>query len=206
MAVAIGVSVRTVDLPGAPLKRRAGIRRAGHEAEANNLRKEFRDGRRGLILVAALIGVAVPAAGWQTLTGDGSAASVRKEAAAQETRQASAEPGVRPADDAPAATAREGLASQSLAGATQTKRLAVENVLQVGGFGCVSCATVIEGTLQEADGVEKVAYETETDTYRVTVNDDFRMDEVSEQIRSISEDCNRRLGLPDQPDWVLKEV
>ena len=162
--------------------------------------------RRGLILVAALIGVAVLVAGWQTLTGDGGAASVRKEAAAQQTRQASAEPAVRPADDAPATTAREGVASRAPADTTQTKRLAVENVLQVGGFGCVSCATVIEGTMQEADGVESVAYEPETDTYLVTVNDDFRMHEVSEQIRSISGDYNRRLGLPNQPDWVLKEV
>ena len=161
---------------------------------------------RALILVAALTSIAVLAASWQTLTGDGGAVSVRKQAAAQETRQASAEPGVRPADDAPAASAREDLASEAPSGATQTKRLAVENVLQVGGFGCVSCATVIEGTLQEADGVENVAYETKTDTYLVTVNEDFRMDEVSEQIRSISGDYNRRLGLPNQPDWVLKEV
>ena len=71
--------------------------------------------RRGPILVVALVGVAVLAAGWQTLTGDGGAASVRKEAAAQETRQASAEPGVRAADDAPAATTREDLASAALA-------------------------------------------------------------------------------------------
>ena len=162
--------------------------------------------RRGLILVVALIGVAVLAVGWQTLTGDGGTASVRKEAAAQETRQASADPAVRPAYDAPAAAAREDLASEAPAGATQAKRLAVENVLQVGGFGCVSCATVIEGTLQEADGVENVAYEPKTDTYLVTVNDEFRIDEVAEQIRSISKDYNRRLGLPNQPDWVLKEV
>ena len=161
--------------------------------------------RRGPILVVALVGVAVLAAGWQTLTGDGGAASVRKEAAAQETRQASAEPVVRSAD-APAAIAREDLASEDPAGATQAKRLAVENVLQVGGFGCVSCATVIEGTLQEADGVENVAYEPKTDTYLVTVNDEFRIDEVAEQIRSISKDYNRRLGLPNQPEWVLKEV
>ena len=162
--------------------------------------------RRGLILVVALNGVAVLAVGWQTLTGDGGTASVRKEAAAQETRQASADPAVRPAYDAPAAAAREDLASEAPAGATQAKRLAVENVLQVGGFGCVSCATVIEGTLQEADGVENVAYEPKTDTYLVTVNDEFRIDEVAEQIRSISKDYNRRLGLPNQPDWVLKEV
>ena len=157
--------------------------------------------RRVLVLMAALIGVIVLATGWQALTGDvGGAASVREGAAAQETRQASAEPEASRVDDGPASTL------EATAGATQTKRLAVENVLQVGGFGCVSCATVIEGTLQEADGVESMIYEPETDTYLVTVNDDFRVDEVAERIRSISRDYNRRLGLPNQPDWVLREV
>ena len=51
-----------------------------------------------------------------------------------------------------------------------------------------------------------MTYEPETDTYLVTVNDDFRMDEVAERLRSISKDYNRQIGLPDRPDWVLKEV
>lgn len=51
-----------------------------------------------------------------------------------------------------------------------------------------------------------MVYEPESDTYLVTVNGDFRMGEVTEQIRSIGKGYNRRLGLPNQPDWVLKEV
>ncbi len=172
--------------------------------------------RRVSLLVAALVGVVGLTAGWQAVTDAGNAASVREEAAAQteqqeETRQPSAEPEVRPAADVPSASdskdpAPGGSAPEDPAGATQTKRLMVENVLQVGGFGCVSCATVIEGTLQEADGVRSVTYEPETDTYSAEVDDGFRVDEVAERIRSISKDYNRRLGLPNQPNWVLKEV
>ncbi|MDP9484693.1 MAG: cation transporter [Actinomycetota bacterium] len=166
---------------------------------------------RGLILVAALVGVVVLAAGWRAAADDTGAAPGREEAAAQEIRQADPEPEAPPADDVPSASdskdpAPGSSAPQSTAVVAETKRLAVDNVLQVGGFGCVSCATVIEGTLQEADGVRSVAYEPETDTYVVEVNDDFRVDEVAERIRSISKDYNRRLGLPNQPDWVLKEV
>ena len=84
--------------------------------------------------------------------------------------------------------------------------MAVENVLQVGGFGCVSCRAVVAGTLRKADGVEDVTYEPDTDTYLARLNSDYRMDEVAEQIRSTSKEYNRRLGLPDSPDWVLKEV
>ena len=133
------------------------------------------------------------------MTWVGGSASVREEAAAQETRQASAEPEAPPAYDGSAT------APEVPVGSTQTKRLVVENVLQVGGFGCVSCATVIEGTLQESDGVEGVTYKPKSDTYLVTVNGDFRMNEVAEQIRSISKDYNRRLGLPNGPDWILEE-
>ncbi len=162
------------------------------------------------MLVAALVGVVVLAAGWRAATEDGGAAPAREGGIAQETRQAGAEPKAPPADDLPAASDSKDPApagaAEDPAGSTQTKRLAVENVLQVGGFGCVSCATVIEGTLQEADGVRSVTYEPETDTYSAEVDDDFRVDEVAEQIRSISKDYNRRLGLPNQPDWVLKEV
>ncbi len=166
---------------------------------------------RGLILVAALVGVVVLAAGWRAVADDTGAAPAREEAAAQETRQASPEPEVRPADDVPSASdskdpAPGGAAPENSAGATQTKRLAVDNVLQVGGFGCVSCASIIAGTLQNADGVESMTYETETDTYLVEVNDDFRMDEVAEQLRALSEDYNRRIGLPDRPDWILREA
>jgi copper chaperone CopZ len=166
---------------------------------------------RGLILVAALVGVVVLAAGWRAAADDTGAAPAREEAAAQAARQASPEPEVRPAAETSAASdskdpAPGGAAPENSAGATQTKRLAVENVLQVGGFGCVSCATIIEGTLQEADGVESMTYEPETDTYLVEVNDDFRMDEVAGQLRSISKDYNRQIGLPDRPDWILKEV
>ncbi len=163
------------------------------------------------MIVAALVGVVVLAVGWRAAAEDGGAAPAREGTSAQAARQASVEPKAPPAADVPAASDSEnpssgGSAPGAPAGPTQTKRLAVENVLQVGGFGCVSCATVIEGTLQEADGVKSVAYEPETDTYLVTVNDDFRVDEVAERIRSISRDYNRRLGLPNNPDWVLKEV
>jgi copper chaperone CopZ len=165
---------------------------------------------RGLILVAALVGAVVLAAGWQAAADDTGAAPAREEAAAQEVKQTSAEPKAPPAADVPASDSKDpapaGSDPEAPAGPTETKRLAVENVLQVGGFGCVSCAAVIEGTLQEADGVKSVAYEPETDTYLVTVNDDFRVDEVAGQLRSISRDYNRRLGLPNNPDWVLKEV
>ncbi len=156
---------------------------------------------KGLTLVAVLIGVfGLAVAGWQASYEGESAAAASEEAAAQ-TQKAS------PAPEAGSA-AEDGSASASdaSAGTTQTKRLAVENILQVGGFGCVSCQAVVAGTLQESDGVEGVTYEPETDTYLVTVNDDFRMDEVAEQIRSISTEYNRRLGLPDSPDWILKEV
>ncbi len=177
----------------------------------DDLRKGFRDLKKGLMLVAALVGVVVLAAGWRAATEDGGAAPAREEAAAQAPRQASAEPKAPPVDDVPSASdskdpAPGGSVPENPAGATQAKRLAVENVLQVGGFGCVSCATVIEGTLREADGVKSLSYEPETDTYLVEVDDEFRVDEVAERIRSISRDYNRRLGLPNQPDWVLKEV
>ncbi len=163
------------------------------------------------MLVAALVGVVVLAVGWRAAAEGGGAAPAREGASAQAARQASAESKAPPAADVPAASDSEdpapaGSDPEASAGPTQTKRLAVENVLQVGGFGCVSCATVIEGTLQEADGVKSVAYEPETDTYLVEVDADFRVDEVAERIRSISKDYNRRLGLPNQPDWVLKEV
>ncbi len=166
---------------------------------------------RGLILVAAIIGVVVLAAGWRAAADDTGAAPAREEAAAQEVRQASPEPEVRPAAETSAASdskdpAPGGAAPENSAGATQTKRLAVDNVLQVGGFGCVSCASIIAGTLQNADGVEGMNYEVETDTYVVTVNEDFRINEVARQLRSISKDYNRQIGLPDRPDWVLKEV
>ncbi len=156
---------------------------------------------KGLRLIAVLVGVFVLAvAGWQAFSEGESAVSASEEAAAQ-TQEASPEPEVNLSDDSSAASAPE-----DPSGTTQTKRLAVDNILQVGGFGCVSCQGIVAATLQKSDGVEEVAYESETDTYLVTVNDDFRMDEVAEEIRSISTEYNRRLGLPDSPDWVLKEV
>jgi copper chaperone CopZ len=159
---------------------------------------------KGLIVVAVLIVVVLAVVSWQASSEGESAASAREEAAAQ-TQEASPEPGAGPADDGSAASAPEEPADDP-AGTMQTKRLAVENILQVGGFGCVSCQAVVAGTLRKSDGVEDVTYEPETDTYLVTVNDGFRMDEVAGQIRSISNEYNRRLGLPDSLDWVLKEV
>ncbi len=155
---------------------------------------------KGLILTGAVVGVVFLAAGWQTSTERGSTAPAREQAAAQ-TQQASPQSQADPTDEGSAMPAKE-----NPAGATQTKRLAVENILQVGGFGCVSCQAVVEGVLQESDGVEKATYEPETDTYLVKVNDDFRMDEVAKRVRSISKEYNRRLGLPDSPAWVLKEA
>ena len=173
---------------------------------------------KGLILAATLVVAVLAAVGWQASSGGGDPSPPLKEAAAQtqqqtqqQARPAGPDAAPRPADDAPAAGAREdrspeGRAPQEPAGDTQTRRLAVDNVLQVVGLGCVSCASIIAGTLQNADGVERLKYETETDTYVVTVNDDFRMDEVAKQLRSISKDYNRQIGLPDRPDWVLREA
>lgn len=154
---------------------------------------------KGLILVAALVVIVFAAVGWQASLDGGGATPAREEAAAQ-TREVSFEPGAGFADDSSSS------APEDPAGTTQTKRLAVENMLQVGGFGCVSCTSLAAGTLRKAEGVEGLTYEPETDTYLVTVNDGFRMDEVAEQIRSTSKEYNRRNGLPDSPDWVLKEV
>ncbi len=151
---------------------------------------------KGLILAATLVLVVLATVGWQASSGDGDLSPPLKKAAAQtqqQTRLASHESETRPADDGPAA-------------GTQTRRLAVENVLQVGGFGCVSCQAVVERILQEADGVEKATYEPRSDTYLVRINDDFRMGEVAGRVRSISKEYNRRLGLPDSPAWVLKEA
>ncbi len=162
---------------------------------------------KGLTFMAALIVLVLAVVGWQASSEGESVASARedvasarKEAEAQ-SQEASPEPEAGSTYDGSEASTPDGPA-----GTTQTKRLAVENILQVGGFGCVSCQTVVAGTLKKADGVEGVTYEPETDTYLVTVNDDFGMDEVAEKIRSISTEYNRRLGLPDSPDWILKEV
>lgn len=153
-----------------------------------------------LTFMAALIVVVLAVVGWQASSEGESVASAREEAEAQ-SQEASPEPEAGPTYEGSDASTPD-----DPAGTTQTKRLAVENILQVGGFGCVSCQTVVAGTLKKADGVEGVTYEPETDTYLVTVNDGFRMDEVAEKIRSISTEYNRRLGLPDSPDWILKEV
>ncbi len=155
---------------------------------------------KGLMLMLALGGVVVLAVGWQTSTEEESAAPARQQASAQ-TPQESPYSEAGPTDEGSAMPAKE-----NPAGTTQTKRLAVENILQVGGFGCVSCQAVVEGVLQESEGVEMATYEPETDTYLVKVNDDFRMDEVAKRVRSISKEYNRRLGLPDSPAWVLKEA
>lgn len=156
---------------------------------------------KGLRLIAVLLGVFVLAvASWQAFSQGESVVSA-SEVAAAKTQEASPEP-----EAGSGAEERSAFTPDDPAGTTQTKRLAVENILQVGGFGCVSCQTVVAGTLKKADGVEGVTYEPETDTYLVTVNDGFRMDEVAEKIRSISTEYNRRLGLPDSPDWILKEV
>ena len=155
---------------------------------------------KGLILAAALAVVVLVAVGWQASLQRESAAPAREKAAAQ-TQRANPESEAERANDGSAVSAPEDPAE-----ATRTKRLAVENILQVGGFGCVSCQAVVEGILQESDGVEEATYEPETDTYLVKVNDAFRMDEAAERIRSISKEYNRRLGLPDSPAWVLKEA
>ncbi len=164
---------------------------------------------KGLILAATLVLVVLAAVGWQAPSGGGDLSPPLKKAAAQtqqQTRLASPKSETRPVDDGPAAGAQEDRSPEDPAGDTRTRRLAVENVLQVGGFGCVSCQAVVEGILQEADGVEKATYEPRTDTYLVRINDDFRMGEVAGQVRSISKQYNRRLGLPDSPAWVLKEA
>lgn len=168
---------------------------------------------KGPILAATLVLVVLAAVGWQASSGDGDSLPPLKEAAAQtqqqtqkQTRPAGPQSETPPPDDGQAAGAREDRPPEDPAGDTRTRRLAVENVLQVGGFGCVSCQAVVEGILQEADGVEQAAYEPRTDTYLVRVNDDFRMGEVAARVRSVSKEYNRRLGLPDSPAWVLKEA
>ncbi len=155
---------------------------------------------KGLILAATFVAVVLAAVGWQASLGREDAAAAPEEAAGQ-ARQARPESRIEPAAEPSSANAPEAPAA-----ATRTKRLAVENVLQVGGFGCVSCQAVVEGILQESDGVQKAAYEPESDTYLVKANDDFRLDKVARRVRSVSKEYNRRLGLPDSPDWVLEEV
>ena len=152
------------------------------------------------ILAATLVVVVLAVVGWQATTEGGSAAPAREKAAAQ-TQRANPESEAERANDGSAVSAPEDPAE-----ATRTERLAVENILQVGGFGCASCQAVVEGILQESDCVEEATYEPETDTYLVKVNDAFRMDEAAERIRSISKEYNRRLGLPHSPAWVLKEA
>ncbi len=169
---------------------------------------------KGRILVATLVVLVLAAVGWQA-SSEGEATAQAKQQTQQQvqqqSRQVSPEPGA-DADRGGSAVsalknpAPEEPAPEEPARATQTRRLAVENVLQVGGYGCASCQDVVEGILQESRGVEEATYEAETDTYLVKVNDEFRMDEVAARIRSISKEYNRRLGLPDSPPWVLKEA
>lgn len=195
---------------GAPTAGQGEGRLTERDAEANNgqkkgvLRYEQRIDTRG----DARLGCP-GSGGLAGLLGGRRLVTPLKEAAAQtqqKIRPASPESETRPADDGPAAGAPDDRSPEDPAGDTRTRRLAVENVLQVGGFGCVSCQAVVEGILQEADGVEKATYEPRTDTYLVRVNDDFRMGEVAGRVRSISKEYNRRLGLPDSPAWVLKEA
>lgn|GEM_PF-4122049 len=83
-------------------------------------------------------------------------------------------------------------AREGSAGEARTKRLRVENMLQVGGFGCASC--------------QQVAYGSRPNTYVIEANDDFRLEEVARRVRSVGEEYNRRLGLPDSRPWILEEV
>ncbi len=164
---------------------------------------------KGRILVATLVVLVLAAVGWQA-SSEGEATAQAKQQTQQQvqqqSRQVSPEPGADADRGGSAVSALKNPAPEEPTRVTQTRRLAVENVLQVGGYGCASCQDVVEGILQESRGVEEITYEAETDTYLAKVNDEFRMGEVAARIRSISKEYNRRLGLPDSPPWVLKEA
>jgi copper chaperone CopZ len=153
---------------------------------------------RGLLFVAALVVIVLAAANRQAIVEAGDSA-LAPERAAVRSQQAS------PPSEARAA-GKEVAGGETAAGETQTRRLKVENILQAGGFGCVSCQQVVEEILRDSRGVESVAYDPQSDTYLVEVNDDFRLDRVARRVRSVSEEYNPRLGLPDSKPWVLKEA
>ncbi|ABG04730.1 hypothetical protein Rxyl_1771 [Rubrobacter xylanophilus DSM 9941] len=155
---------------------------------------------RGLLLAAALVVVVLAAANRRAIVEGGGAAPAHERAAVRAQRAPA------PSEAGTVGGVEEVAAREGSAGEARTKRLRVENMLQVGGFGCASCQQVVEGILRGSDGVEKVAYGSRPNTYVIEANDDFRLEEVARRVRSVGEEYNRRLGLPDSRPWILEEV
>ncbi len=65
---------------------------------------------------------------------------------------------------------------------------------------------IITRALEESEGVQKVTFELETETFLLEVSDKFRLAQVSEKVRLAGEEHDQRKGLKARPPWIVKTV
>jgi len=66
--------------------------------------------------------------------------------------------------------------------------------------------TPVKRILEESDGVKKVTFEPETETFLLEVTANFQLEEASKRILLRGKKQNQGPGREGRPDWVMKVV
>lgn len=67
----------------------------------------------------------------------------------------------------------------------------------------MGCVTRVTRTLEESEGVRKVTFEPQSETFLIEVSASFNMDDVAQRVRLAGQEHDAQLGLRDRPAWVL---
>lgn len=68
-------------------------------------------------------------------------------------------------------------------------------------MGCVARVT---RALEESDGIASATFDSDSETFLVSAERGFRMDDAAGQVLRAGRAHDEELGLDGTPDWVLK--
>lgn len=67
----------------------------------------------------------------------------------------------------------------------------------------MGCVTRVTRTLEESEGVRKVTFEPQSETFLLEASASFNIDDVAQRVRLAGQAHDAQLGLRDGPVWVL---
>jgi hypothetical protein len=69
----------------------------------------------------------------------------------------------------------------------------------------MGCVLRVARTLEGCDGVQKVTFEPQTETFLLEVNTAFRLDDAAQRVRLAGKEHDAWLGWTHNPEWVITQ-
>ena len=69
----------------------------------------------------------------------------------------------------------------------------------------MGCVLRVARTLEASDGVMKVTFDPQTETFLLEVSATFRLDAAAQRVRLAGKEHDAWLGLKNSPEWVITQ-